>query len=114
MAIGGFSQGGHVSLTSLFRLKQPLAACIALSTWLEPGLDWEVTRCFFPKKQRQPCLSAHVQSSPPPMHPGLHSACPLLSDPLACLQGHFDILCRSVSLRSSRCACSWGTAQQTL
>ena len=49
IAIGGFSQGGHVSLKSLFRLKQPLAACIALSTWLEPGLDWEVTRCFFPK-----------------------------------------------------------------
>ncbi|CAK0784199.1 hypothetical protein CVIRNUC_007403 [Coccomyxa viridis] len=44
IAIGGFSQGGHVSLKSLFRLKQPLAACIALSTWLEPGLDWEVSQ----------------------------------------------------------------------
>ena len=37
-------------LKSLFRLKQPLAACIALSTWLEPGLDWEVACCFSPKE----------------------------------------------------------------
>ena len=51
IAIGGFSQGGHVSLKSLFRLKQPLAACIALSTWLEPGLDWEVTHCLFSKRR---------------------------------------------------------------
>ena len=42
IAIGGFSQGGHISLKSLFKIKQPLAACIALSTWLEPGLNWEV------------------------------------------------------------------------
>ena len=42
IAIGGFSQGGHISLKSLFRMKQPLAACIALSTWLEPSLNWEV------------------------------------------------------------------------
>ena len=29
-------------MKSLFKASQPLAACIALSTWLEPGLNWEV------------------------------------------------------------------------
>ena len=43
IAVGGFSQGGHIALKSLFKASQPLAACIALSTWLEPGLNWEVT-----------------------------------------------------------------------
>ena len=43
IVVGGFSQGGHIALKSLFKASQPLAACIALSTWLEPGLNWEVT-----------------------------------------------------------------------
>ena len=42
IAVGGFSQGGHIALKSLFKAKQPLAACIALSTWLEPGMNLEV------------------------------------------------------------------------
>lgn len=43
IAVGIFSQGSHIALKSLSKASQPLAACIALSTWLEPGLNWEVT-----------------------------------------------------------------------
>jgi predicted esterase len=44
IAIGGFSQGGHISLKFLFDAKRPPAACIALSTWLEPTFNQEVTQ----------------------------------------------------------------------
>ena len=42
IAVGGFSQGGHIALKSMFKAQQPLAACVALSTWLEPGFNGEV------------------------------------------------------------------------
>ena len=35
--LGGFSQGGHVALKTALAHKPPLAGCVALSTWLEPG-----------------------------------------------------------------------------
>lgn len=44
IAIGGFSQGGHVSLKYLFNAKHLPAACIALSTWLEPTFNREVSK----------------------------------------------------------------------
>lgn len=36
LMIGGFSQGGAVALSTIFNLKQDLAGCVALSTYL-PG-----------------------------------------------------------------------------
>ncbi|CAL5229963.1 g13394 [Coccomyxa viridis] len=61
IAVGGFSQGGHIALKSLFKASQPLAACIALSTWLEPGLNWEVRT---PKVREMPVFLGHGTSDP--------------------------------------------------
>lgn len=38
IVVGGFSQGGHVAYKAALTHPQPLAGCIALSTWLEPSL----------------------------------------------------------------------------
>lgn len=38
IVVGGFSQGGHVAYKTVLSAAQPLAGCIALSTWLEPSL----------------------------------------------------------------------------
>ena len=43
IAIGGFSQGGHVSLNYLPNARHPPAGCIALSTWLVPDLNLQVS-----------------------------------------------------------------------
>ncbi|CAL8469253.1 g8794 [Coccomyxa elongata] len=39
IVIGGFSQGGHIALKYLFQASVAPAACIALSTWLEPSFN---------------------------------------------------------------------------
>ena len=36
IAVGGFSQGGHVALKTVLQYPKKLAACIGMSTWLEP------------------------------------------------------------------------------
>jgi len=38
IVLGGFSQGGHVALKTLFEKELKLAGCLALSTWIEPQL----------------------------------------------------------------------------
>jgi predicted esterase len=38
IVVGGFSQGGHIAYKTVLTSEQPLAGCIALSTWLEPSL----------------------------------------------------------------------------
>ena len=58
IAIGGFSQGGHVSLKTLHHTARPPAGCIALSTWLEPSPSLQVT-LFSPPVQTSLC-SMHM------------------------------------------------------
>lgn len=36
IAVAGFSQGGHVALKAVLTSQKRLAACIGMSTWLEP------------------------------------------------------------------------------
>ena len=43
IAIGGFSQGGHVSLNYLPSARVAPAGCIALSTWLVPDPNLQVS-----------------------------------------------------------------------
>lgn len=43
IAIGGFSQGGHVSLNYLPTARVAPAGCIALSTWLVPDPNLQVS-----------------------------------------------------------------------
>ncbi|KAK9908056.1 hypothetical protein WJX75_002248 [Coccomyxa subellipsoidea] len=42
IVLGGFSQGGHIALKYLFQAQTAPAACIALSTWLEPTYNKQV------------------------------------------------------------------------
>lgn len=39
IAVGGFSMGGNVAAKACLSYPEPLAGCIALSTWVEPGLS---------------------------------------------------------------------------
>ena len=38
IVVGGFSQGGHIAYKAVLTHPEPLAGCLALSTWLEPSL----------------------------------------------------------------------------
>ncbi|KAL4459022.1 hypothetical protein ABPG75_013887 [Micractinium tetrahymenae] len=38
IVVGGFSQGGHIAYKTVLTHPQPLAGCVALSTWLEPSI----------------------------------------------------------------------------
>ena len=39
IVVGGFSMGGNVAAKACFSYPEPLAGCITLSTWVEPGIS---------------------------------------------------------------------------